>query len=124
MIKFILISVFVLLFNSKAYSLELLMINSKNCVYCKKFLVEVASNYKISQLPIIIIDDYNKPEWFLSAYKEKKIKPYRGTPTFIIWNDVQKYEIDRIVGYMGKERFYNSLRDILEKFINEKELKS
>ena len=71
MFKYILISIFVIVFNSKAYSLELLMINSKNCVYCKKFLAEVASEYKISQLPIVIIDDHNRPKWFSKAYKEK-----------------------------------------------------
>ena len=97
------------------------MINSKNCVYCKKFLAEVASEYKISQLPIVIIDDHNRPKWFSKAYKEKKIKPYRGTPTFIIWNEVEKYEIDRIVGYLGKDRFYYDLKEIFIRFVNENE---
>ena len=90
MFKYILIVIFVLTLNSKAYSLELLMINNKNCIYCKKFLSEVASEYNISKLPIIIIDDNDRPEWFSRAYKEKKIKPYRGTPTFIIWNEIEK----------------------------------
>ena len=52
---------------------------------------------------------------------KKKIKPYRGTPTFIIWNSIQDYEIDRIIGYSGKERFYNQLREIFIAFINENE---
>ena len=122
MIKFILISIFILIFNSKAYALELLMINSKNCIYCKKFLTEVASNYNIPQLPLKIINDYDKPKWFSKAYKQKKIKPYRGTPTFIIWNEIEKYEINRIRGYGGKDIFYKQLKNIFVNFIkmNEK----
>ena len=119
MIKFILLSIFVLLFNTKAYSLELLMINSKNCIYCKKFLAEVAVDYNLPPLPLKIINDYDRPEWFSKAYKQNKIKPYRGTPTFIIWNEIEKYEIDRIVGYIGKDRFYKDLKEKLLSFIDE-----
>ena len=72
MIKYILITIFVLIFNSKAYALQLLMISSKNCFYCQKFLSEVASDYNINQLPIIIIDDHNRPKWFYKVYREKK----------------------------------------------------
>jgi len=121
MIKFILLSIFVLLFNTKAYSLELLMINSKNCIYCKKFLAEVAVDYNLPPLPLKIINDYDRPEWFSKAYKQKKIKPYRGTPIFIIWNEKEEYEIDRIRGYIGKDSFYKQLKNIFTKFINENE---
>jgi len=121
MIKFIFLSIFVLLFNTKAYSLELLMINSKNCIYCKKFLAEVAVDYNLPPLPLKIINDYDRPEWFSKAYKQKKIKPYRGTPIFIIWNEKEEYEIDRIRGYIGKDSFYKQLKNIFTKFINENE---
>ena len=121
MIKFILLSIFVLLFNTKAYSLELLMINSKNCIYCKKFLAEVAVDYNLPPLPLKIINDYDRPEWFSKAYKQNKIKPYRGTPIFIIWNEKEEYEIDRIRGYIGKDSFYKQLKNIFTKFINENE---
>jgi len=121
MFKYIIICILVFFLNSKAFSLELIMINSKNCFYCKKFLSEVKPEYNISELPLVIIDNYNPPKWFKNAYKQKKIKPYRGTPTFIIWNSIQDYEIDRIIGYSGKERFYNQLREILITFINENE---
>jgi len=121
MIKFILLSIFVLLFNTKAYSLELLMINSKNCIYCKKFLAEVAVDYNLPPLPLKIINDYDRPEWFSKAYKQKKIKPYRGTPIFIIWNEIEEYEIDRIRGYRGKDIFYQQLKKIFVKFVNENE---
>ena len=122
MFKYIIICILVFFFNSKAFSLELIMINSKNCFYCEKFLSEVEPEYDMSDLlPLVIIDNYNLPNWFKKAYKQKKIKPYRGTPTFIIWEENENYEIDRIIGYPGKDRFYNQLREIFITFINENE---
>ena len=121
MFKYIITFILIFFFNSKTFSLELIMINSENCVYCKKFLSEVEPEYNISELPLVIIDNYNLPKWFKKAYKQKKIKPYRGTPTFIIWEETEKYEIDRIIGYLGKDRFYNQLKEIFIAFINENE---
>ena len=118
MFKYALIIIFVLIFNPKAYSLELLMINSKSCTYCKYFLSEVAPEYNLSGLPLVIIDDFDRPKWFSKAYKEKQIKPYRGTPIFIIWNEIGKNEIGRIIGYRGKDNFYRNLKDQLNIFIN------
>jgi len=118
MFKYALIIIFVLIFNPKAYSLELLMINSKSCTYCKYFLSEVAPEYNLSGLPLVIIDDFDRPKWFSKAYKEKQIKPYRGTPIFIIWNEIEKNEIGRIIGYRGKDNFYRNLIDQLNIFIN------
>ena len=56
--------------------------------------------------------------WFSKAYKKKQIKPYRGTPIFIIWNGIEKNEIGRIIGYRGKDNFYRNLKDQLNIFIN------
>ena len=97
------------------------MINSENCVYCEKFLSEVEPEYDISELPLVIIDNYKQPKWFKKALKQKKIEPYRGTPTFIIWNEIENYEIDRIIGYLGKDNFYNQLKKIFITFIIENE---
>ena len=113
MIRFLLISFFVMTFNVQAYAFELLMFNNKYCIYCKKFLREVSSEYNISDLPLIIIEEDNEPEWFITAYKEKRIKPIRATPTFILWDEFEKYEVDRIVGYGGKDWFYYQLKEIL-----------
>lgn len=121
MFKYIIISFLIFFFNSKAFSLELIMINSKSCFYCSKFLSEVEPEYDISELPLLIIDNNNLPKWFKKAYKQKKIKPYRGTPIFIIWNSTEDYEIDRIIGYSDKDRFYNQLREIFITFIDENE---
>jgi len=113
MIRFLLIIFFVMTFNVQAYAFELLMFNNKYCIYCKKFLREVGSEYNISDLPLIIIDEDNEPEWFITAYIEKRIKPIRATPTFILWDEFEKYELDRIVGYGGKDWFYYQLKEIL-----------
>ena len=64
-------------------------------------------------LPLIIInaDEYplHIPKWFATAYKKGDIKPIIVTPTFILWDEKQKVEIDRLVGYIGKEWFYDQL---------------
>ena len=113
-----------MMFNVQAYAFELLMFNNKPCIYCKKFLKEVGLEYNISNLPLIIIDDNNQPEWFDTAYKEKRIKPLRATPVFIVWNEFEKYEVDRIIGYGDKDRFYNQLNEIFVKFLNQSDLNS
>tara|TARA_B100000965_G_C19270154_1_gene616937 strand:- start:250 stop:552 length:303 start_codon:yes stop_codon:yes gene_type:complete len=100
------------------------MIDSKNCVYCKKFKNEVMQEFKIPNLPIVIIDQADQPNWFAKAIKQNIIKPFRGTPTFVIWNDVEKYEVDRIYGYVNKDTFYKQLKEIFVRFLNEKDLSS
>ena len=115
MIKFLLAFVLVLFFTTKIYALELLMFHSKYCSYCSAFMKEVAFDYDNKELPLIIIDAYNQPDWFKQAHKENRIKPIRGTPTFIIWNG--RKELARIIGYNGRERFYSNLK---EKFPNKR----
>jgi len=46
------------------------------------------------------------------AINENRIKPIRGTPTFILWDG--ENEIARLVGYSSKESFYNRLDEILK----------
>ena len=120
--RFLLISFFAIIFNANAVAFELLMYNSNYCVYCKNFFREVAPDFNIPNLPLIIIDENNQPEWFKKAIKQKKIKPLRGTPTFIIWNDLEKYEFDRIAGYGDKDNFYKQLNEIFVIFLNENDL--
>ena len=122
--RYILIIFLIVIFNTKSYSFELIMIDSKNCVYCKKFKNEVMQEFKIPNLPIVIIDQANQPNWFAKAIKQNIIKPFRGTPTFVIWNDVEKYEVDRIYGYVNKDTFYKQLKEIFVRFLNEKDLSS
>ena len=102
---------FTLLFLSiplKAY--ELLMFSVSNCIYCIAFNEQVAPTYNDTEyaetLPLTIIDNADIPEWFQTAYEEGRIEPIKGTPTFIIWDEENQIEIERIVGYNGKEWFY------------------
>ena len=100
-------------FNVQAYALELLMFHSKYCGYCIAFMKEVAVDYEYRDMPLVIIDAHNQPDWFKEAYAENRIKPIRGTPTFIIWNG--RKELGRLVGYSGKEWFYTNLDSMFKK---------
>ena len=107
-------------FPASAKALELLMAHNPGCNICQKFIDEVAVDYNDSeiskQLPLIIISVYEQPEWFKEAYRLRKIKPIRGTPTFIIWNGSHEggAEIARLVGYQSKGRFYSRLREMFQ----------
>ena len=95
----------------KAY--ELLMFSVKTCHYCMAFMEQVEPDYHDTEyakiLPLTIIDNADIPEWFHVAYDKGNIKPIRGTPTFIIWDEENQIEIDRIVGYGGKDWFYEQI---------------
>jgi hypothetical protein len=127
--KLLLTLLFVLLFAfpASAKALELLMAHNPDCYICQKFIDEVAVDFEFSYqsttshgrvikktLPLIIISVYDQPEWFKEAYRIGKIKPIRGTPTFIIWNGSHDggMEITRIIGYHSKGRFYSRLKDM------------
>jgi thioredoxin-related protein len=111
--RILLTFIFVIFFNVQAYALELLMLHNKHCGYCIAFMKEVAVDYEYRDMPLVIIDAYNQPDWFKEAYKENRIKPIRGTPTFIIWNG--RKELGRLVGYSGKEWFYTNLDSMFKK---------
>ena len=115
----LLLTLFFILFAFPVYALELLMAHNPDCHICEKFIEEVAVNYNDSEiakkLPLIVISVYKQPEWFKEAYRIGKIKPIRGTPTFIVWNGSHEGggEIARLVGYHSKERFYSRLKEML-----------
>ena len=119
--KKLLLTLFFLLFAfpASAKALELLMAHNPACHICERFIDEVAVDYNDSELgkriPLIIISVYDQPEWFKEAYRLRKIKPIRGTPTFIIWNGSKEggAEIGRLVGYRDKGRFYSRLKETL-----------
>ena len=116
----LLLTLFFILFAFPVYALELLMAHNPDCHICERFINEVAIDYNESSvaktIPLIIISVYEQPEWFKEAYKLRKIKPIRGTPTFIIWNGSHEggAEIARLVGYRDKERFYSRLREMFQ----------
>ena len=120
--KKLLLTLFFLLFAFpvSAQALELLMAHNPDCHICQKFIEEVAVDYNDSEiakkLPLIVISVYEQPEWFKEAYRLRKIKPIRGTPTFIIWNGSHDggAEIGRLVGYSNKSRFYSRLNEMFQ----------
>ena len=116
--KKLLLTLFFILFAFPVYALELLMAHNPGCGICQKFIKEVAVDYNDSEiakkLPLVIISVYDQPEWFKEAYAENRIKPIRGTPTFIVWNG--RKELTRLIGYQDKESFYNRVRGL---FTNE-----
>ena len=110
----LLLTLFFILFAFPVYALELLMAHNPGCGICQKFIKEVAVDYNDSEiakrLPLVIISVYDQPEWFKQAYAENRIKPIRGTPTFIVWNG--RKELARVVGYYDKDRFYSRLTEL------------
>ena len=110
----LLLTLFFILFAFPVYALELLMAHNPDCGICQKFIKEVAVDYNDSEiakrLPLVIISVYEQPEWFKQAYAENRIKPIRGTPTFIVWNG--RKELARIVGYSTKDKFYSRLIEL------------
>ena len=111
--KFLSILFTVLLLSLPLKAYELLMFSVSWCSYCIAFHEQVAPTYNDTEyakiLPLIIIDAEHIPEWFTELYKKGDIKKIRGTPTFIIWDEKEKVEVDRIVGYNGKEWFYERI---------------
>ena len=112
----LLLTLFFILFAFPVYALELLMAHNPDCHICIRFMNEVEANYHTSEqaktLPLIVINVYKQPEWFKEAYTENRIKPIRGTPTFIIWNG--RKELSRLVGYRNKENFYKRINIFIE----------
>ena len=112
----ILFTVLFLSFSASAY--ELLMFSVKNCIFCIKFHEDVTPYYNDTKyaetLPLTIIDAKDIPEWFHIAYDKGNIKKIKGTPTFIIFNEESQAEVDRFVGYNGKEWFYERVASWIE----------
>jgi thioredoxin-related protein len=116
----LLLTLFFILFAFTVYAqekvLEILMAHNPACSICQRFMNEVETDYHNSEeaktLPLIIINVYKQPKWFKEAYAENRIKPIRGTPTFIIWNG--RKELSRLVGYRNKENFYKRINIFIE----------
>ncbi len=109
---------FSLLFSLPASAAELLMIHSPTCVFCKAFMKETEPGYSTSEqskkypLHVIDISQAESREWIKQATQSKKIKPIRGTPTFILYDNDK--EIGRFVGYGGEEWFYHYLDETIK----------
>ena len=117
----ILIFTLALLYTTSASAItKLLMYHNPLCGHCISFIKEVVPTFYYDlpdkfmedKLELIIIERNKDPFWFAMAYNENRIKPLRGTPTFIVWNG--RKELARLVGYTNKESFYNRLNEIFK----------
>ena len=103
---------------TSAVAAELIMFSMASCGYCQKFLKEVAPTYaqtehaKLLPLRIISMDRKNAPKWYDKAYNAKKIDGIAGTPTFVVFDNGE--EKARLIGYQGKERFYEDMTKFIE----------
>ena len=114
--KLLLAFMFVLLMAIPVEALQLLMFSTDRCGFCRDFLKEVAPTYHKSEyakhLPLKIIDiDQPPPIWVQRAFDEFRLTPIDQTPTFVIWDDK---ELARLVGYVGKHKFYESIGAFIE----------
>ena len=100
---------------SVANAYQLLAITTDWCPVCKMFKEELVPNYN-SDTPLIEIDitsGKNLPKWYSEAYRGGIIKRLVGVPTFIIWDEEDKRELVRWVGYISEESFYDMLDNAL-----------
>jgi len=116
--KLILAIALVLTMTTTTMAAELLMFSMASCGYCQSFLKEVAPTYaqskfaKLLPLRIISMDRKAAPKWFERAYDAKKIDGIAGTPTFVVFDNGE--EKARLIGYQGKERFYEDMTNFME----------
>jgi thioredoxin-related protein len=101
-----------------AMAAELIMFSMASCGYCQAFLKEVAPTYadseaaKLLPLRIISMDRRTAPKWYDKAYNARKIDGIAGTPTFVVFDNGE--ERARLIGYNGKERFYEDITNFIE----------
>ena len=116
--KLILTIALVLTMTTSAMAAELLMFSMASCGYCQAFLKEVAPTYAESQfakllpLRIISMDRRAAPKWYDKAYNARKIDGIAGTPTFVVFDNGE--EKARLIGYQGKQRFYEDIGNFIE----------
>jgi len=113
-IIFLAVSILLIFVSAKAKSFELLMFHSKYCGYCIAFDNQVGFDYNTldvaEMLPLTVIDFNDPPKWVIDAQLAGQIKPVSATPTFIIWDEKNNKEVDRLVGYRDREWFINAMK--------------
>ena len=109
----------VLSFSVQVLASELLVLSGKNSKNSKKWQEEVFQEYiqtnKGEKLPVKIVtfQGDNFPHWIVKAMEEGRIGEILGTPTFIIWDELNKKEVGRVEGYTQKSRFYSQLNSAI-----------
>ncbi len=106
------------LLSNQVLANELLVVSGKNSKNSKKWQEEVSQEYSPSEIgketpvKIVSIEGDKFPRWVMKAMEEGRIGQILGTPTFIIWDDVNKKELGRLEGYTQKEKFYSQLNEV------------
>ena len=109
----------IFLFSAQVSANELLVLSGENSKNSKRWQDEVFYEYSQAdnsdKLPvkIVTIQGTNFPNWLTQAIEEGRIGTILGTPTFIIWDEVNKKEVGRFEGYTKKSRFYSRLSDTI-----------
>ena len=107
-----------LLLSNQALANELLVISGKNSKNSKKWYEEVyQKSIQSGGGPIVVkvvtIEADNFPKWISQAMDEQRMGEIFGTPTFIIWDEINKKELGRLEGYTEKRRFYSQLSEAI-----------
>jgi len=100
------------LYATPACALELIMFETKGCIWCKKWRDEIGPIYPKTEegkfAPLRQID------MIKDAREQFKINaPITISPTFVLVSE--KNEVGRIVGYPGEEFFWSLLSELIEK---------
>jgi len=100
------------LLSASAFTAELLVVESSDCPYCKRFHEEIGAAYpktdegKLAPLRILQLSEAMPTQY-------SDVKPARVTPTFILVEGNK--EIDRLEGYPGDNYFWFLLGEMLAK---------
>lgn len=95
-------------------NVHLLMIDSDDCPYCRKFDREIAPIYpKTEEGKRAPLARHKLGDQVPARYASLNITGNTMTPTFILVSDNQ--EVDRLIGYNGDEFFWFLLSELLDK---------
>ncbi len=114
MLRYIFAAVFVCMTLTQAHAAELIMFDRDGCPWCAKWHAEIGVN-GYAAAP-------ESASASLHIYKFGQAMPDNvrslsrtviGTPTFVLMRDGE--EIDRIIGYPGKQVFFGKLQLMIDK---------
>lgn len=107
-----LLFILLLLLPLNSFGLQLLYVGATWCPACLVIKNEILPFYNDVDLPIVQIDITTgiiANEEYRTYYGNGTIARLYGIPAFIIWDEVNKRELVRWVGYASKEHFYDML---------------
>ena len=103
----------IVLWVTPAHALELIMFETKGCIWCKKWHEDVGSVYsRTDEGKIAPLRQIQMIEDFQGQLKLKA--PVTVSPTFVLV--AENNEVGRIIGYPGDEFFWFLLSELLEKY--------